>query len=216
MATVFRASALRRDDLMTSKKPNDQGIERFWHLLENMKQQKRRGWMEKLGMRNAESVAEHSYAVAMLSLFEAARRGSGYDRKQLLELALIHDLEESLTGDFTPKDKRKLGSREVLRRRNVAQREILAVIPSAARSGWVKRWTDLRLRRTREARLVKEMDLLEMALQARAYGEARPADKSGVREFYRSAENGIGNARLRKLVHVLGEGSPVTKKKVRR
>src|SRR2546422_10413003 len=104
---------------MSSKKMESQGLEDFWQLLERLKLEPRRGWKEKLRLSHVESVADHSYGVAMLCLFQAWSRG-GYDLELLLKLALIHDLDEAITGDLTPEDKRRLGLGDVLRRKRLA------------------------------------------------------------------------------------------------
>src|SRR5215831_5788817 len=99
-------------------------IEAFWAILARLKREQRRGWTQKLGLNDVESVADHSYAVAMLSLYEGLRRG-GYDLERLLRLALVHDLEEAIMGDFTPVDKKRLGRAKLERKRQAARRRIL-------------------------------------------------------------------------------------------
>src|SRR3989442_10684237 len=152
---------------MSSKKMESQCLEDFWPLLERLKLEPRRGWKERLRLSHVESVADHSYGVAMLCLFQAWSRG-GYDLERLLKLALIHDLDEAITGDLTPEDKRRLGLGEVLRRKNSAGKRIADSLPEKARLDWLEIWTDLRLRRRREGEPVKDLGQVEMALQANA------------------------------------------------
>src|SRR5882672_1722342 len=192
---------------MPSKKMDNRGLEGFWRLLERLKLEPRQGWKEKLRLEEVESVADHSYGVAMLGLFQAWSKG-GYDLERLLKLALLHDLDEAITGDMTPKDKRRLGHNEVWRRKRLARRSITSLVPEKARSEWIGLWTDLRLRRSKEARLVKDLDLVEMALQANAYS-MRAVGKSSrprVQEFYDSAMRGVKNPELRRVVErIAGE-----------
>src|SRR5712692_8278329 len=148
-----------------------------------LKNEPRRGWLQTLHVRKIESVADHSYGVAILALFEAERRG--YDVGHVLRLALVHDLEEAITGDLTPRDKRRLTLREVSRRKNRARQKILAVLPTAQKRGLERAWSELQRRRTREARLIKDLDKLEMALQAFDY-ESKGANAEEVKDFYRS------------------------------
>ena len=58
---------------------------------------RRAGWVEKLGMESPESVADHSYATAMLVM--ARSDEEGLDTALALRMALLHDLAESETGD---------------------------------------------------------------------------------------------------------------------
>src|SRR2546430_8971848 len=132
-----------------------QRLEDFWQLLERLKLEPRRGWKEKLRLSHVESVADHSYGVAMLCLFQAWSRG-GYDLERLLKLALIHDLDEAITGDLTPEDKPRLGLGEVLRRKRLAGRRIADSLPEKARSDWLGLWTEFWVRRKKKGGMGKE------------------------------------------------------------
>ncbi len=83
-----------------------------------------------------------------------------------------------------------------------AEAQILAGMPSQARSEYRRLWTDLKIGRSREARLVKNLDRLEMAFQAREY-EARGAGREKLAEFYRSALREMTDASLRRVVRGL-------------
>src|SRR5438309_11239827 len=126
---------------MSSKKMESQSLEDFWQLLERLKLEPRRGWEEKLRLSHVESVADHSYGVAMLCLIQAWSRG-GYDLERLLKLALIHDMDEAITGDLTPEDKRRLGLGEVSRSNRLAVRSIADTLREKTRSNWLEMWTD--------------------------------------------------------------------------
>src|SRR3989454_12159215 len=133
-----------------------QSLEDFWQLLEQLKLEPRRGWKEKLRFSHVESVADHSYGVAMLCLFQAWSRG-GYDLEHLLKLALIHDLDEAITGDLTPEDKRGLGLGEVLRRKRLAGERIGDLLPEKTRSDWLGLWADLWVRTSKGGGVGKDL-----------------------------------------------------------
>jgi 5'-deoxynucleotidase len=134
--------------------------------------------------------------VAILALFEAERRG--YDVGLTVRLALIHDLEEAITGDLTPRDKRELTAKKVLYRREIARSRIVKMLPVGRRREYREMWRDLTLGGTREARLVKDLDKLEMAFQAKYY-EVAGVQRKEVARFYRSAFRGISDTSLRKV-----------------
>jgi len=169
----------------------------FWKLASRLKNEPRRGWFQRVKLEEIESVADHSFGVAILSLFEAERRG--YDVGHVLELALVHDLEEAITGDLTPKDKRKLTPKIVSHRKRVAKERILANLPLRQRQRYQRIWNELVAGRTREARLVKDLDKLEMALQA-SYYESKGASTTEIKDFYRSARRAIKDGGLRKIL----------------
>jgi putative hydrolases of HD superfamily len=211
---TFRTSGQACDDLMPSKKMDSHRISDFWRLLERLKLEPRQGWKEKLRLRKTESVADHSYAVAMLALFHGWSRG-GYDLERLLKLALLHDLDEAITGDLTPQDKRKVGNREVSRRKTVARRRIVSILPGRARSEATRLWADLRLGRSKEARLVKDIDQLEMVMQANSYSRVKGGEFVGprVQEFYDSAVRRVKSPQLRKVVERIAKKDRLSSKR---
>ena len=155
---------------------------RFWQYAAGLKRESRKGWQNKVNGR-VESVADHSFGVALLALYEGERRG--YNLEKILKLALIHDLEEAITGDLTPKDKVRIGPTRVEKDRDAAIRELLSKLPSKSRASYLKLWIDLRRSQSKEARLVHQLDKVEMAFQANAYGKTIGQRK--MRDFYESA-----------------------------
>jgi putative hydrolase of HD superfamily len=175
----------------------DQVVE-FWKLALRLKDEPRRGWAQRLHIQKIESVADHSFAVAILSFFEAERRG--YDTFRVLQMALIHDLEEAITGDLTPKDKRAMDPKILTRRREGANRQVLAKLPPKMARQYRGVLREFKNGRTREARLVKDLDKFEMALQAWSY-ETRGTSRVELNGFYRSARAGIKDANLKKTLN---------------
>ncbi|MDF2757844.1 MAG: domain containing 2, partial [Thermomicrobiales bacterium] len=68
----------------------------------------RTGWLDRgLDAHRVESVADHSFGVALLAWVCALQRqaeGTPIDPERVLQLAIIHDLAEAKTGDSTPYD----------------------------------------------------------------------------------------------------------------
>jgi len=174
-------------------------LREIWRLASSLKLQKRRGWSEKRRVRHPESVADHSFAVALLALVEAERRG--YNVERILKLALIHDLEEALTGDLTPHEKERQGTSRIMKRKRDAMQQIIEVMPSETRTKLKRVWRELYLDQSREARLVHELDKLEMALQAHEYAEK--SRNSSFEDFYKSADSQIKDPRLRRTLDAL-------------
>jgi len=72
--------------------------------VEMLKEVRRQGWVDS-GIEDAESVADHTCAVALFVLFSSFSEGCGpVDRARALTMALIHDLAETKVGDITPAD----------------------------------------------------------------------------------------------------------------
>src|SRR2546427_2498213 len=155
------------------------------------------GWKQRLRLEKVESVADHSFGVAILALFEGEKRG--YDIGSLLKLSLIHDLEETVTGDLTPRDKRRVSKTSLSRMRTGAVLSIFGTLPKHSQRRYLKLSNDLRTGRTREARLVKSLDKLEMALQAKEY-ERRGIDRRKLADFYRSATRQVSDPALKRAL----------------
>ena len=168
---------------------------RFWKYGVALKREPRKGWQKRVEGR-VESVADHSFAVALLALYEGERRG--YDMEKILKLALIHDLEEAIIGDLTPRDKAYRGATRVQRDREIAIRELLSKLPAKSRPAYLKLWIDLRERRSKESRLVHQLDKVEMAFQAKEYGKL--TGQREMRDFYDSASRETNDPVLRKAL----------------
>ena len=151
----------------------------------------RAGW-ERRGVERPESVASHSWGVAWLVL---ALAPSDLDRGRALAYATLHDLAEVRTGDLTPAD----GVPPDVK----ARRERAAFADIARHAGapaLLDLWDAYEAKADRESRFVRELDRLDMALQALAY---RRAGAQGMREFLESADAAIADPALRPLVDAI-------------
>jgi len=164
-------------------------IPRFYGAVAALKRLVRTGWRQR-GVPEPESVAAHSWGVALLTLLRAEqRRAAGEDLDVLaaVRMALLHDLPECGTGDLTPAQRAALfGADPTVAK--AAQRDaerrvldaLLADAPAALRAGWTAAWETYRAGATPEARLVHDADALDAALQAaryRAEGGGRGLDE---------------------------------------
>ncbi len=125
------------------------------------------GWVMR-GVPNAESVADHSFGVAFISLILAELVEHPLDKAKLLTLALIHDLAESVvsdlpapaTGYFPSNAKRKAEERVLA--------ELLSRLPHRAEQ-WYNWWQEFESGTSPEGRLVRDADRLDMLIQAYVY-----------------------------------------------
>jgi putative hydrolase of HD superfamily len=169
----------------------------FWEFAAKLKAEPRRGWLKKLRLQRNESVADHSFALSILCLFEGERRG--YNVERLLKLALLHDLEEAITGDLTPLDKESRGENAVRTQKIAAREHLLSYFPNQNQRDYRELWSDLEDERSKEAQLVHELDKLEMALQANEYARGG-VEVTKLREFYESAMAAIKDPKLKRLL----------------
>jgi putative hydrolase of HD superfamily len=153
-------------------------------LVETMalKALRRAGWV-RAGVTAPESVAAHSWGVAWLVLVLLPRE---LNRERALTYALLHDLPEVRTGDITPHDGVSPEAKALAEAQ--AMRDILAALPRAEELSAL--WTAYELQDDEEARFVRQLDRLDMAVQALCYADA---DRS---EFLASAARVIDHPAL--------------------
>jgi len=147
-------------------------------------------------MAEPESVADHSYRTALMAMVYSDIRG--LDTPKVLKMALIHDLPEALVGDTIPGERT---GRQKQALESAAMRKILAGMPSEIRSEYWRLWLEFTRGRTGEARLVRQIDKLEMAVQAFEYGRGRPS--AGTEEFMETAMASIRDDDLRGLLELV-------------
>ena len=78
-----------------------ENIIELFHKAGELKNLKRTGWVMR-GIKDCESVAEHSFRTAFMRMLLAERFGVGREKTVCMEL--VHDLAESVVGDITPHD----------------------------------------------------------------------------------------------------------------
>ena len=148
-----------------------------------LKRLPRTGWVMR-GVPGAESIADHSYGVAFISLLLAQMVDQQVDQAKLLTIALIHDLPESVIGDlptpaavhFPPGAKRaaETGALDAL----------LGNLPCAAQ--WRSWWQEFEEGTSIEGRLVRDADRLDMLVQAHVYEQT--TGNRGLDEFWPASE----------------------------
>jgi putative hydrolase of HD superfamily len=135
-----------------------------------LKRLKRSGWLRcGVAPEQAESVAEHALGVGLLALVLPAAAGLAVDRDRCVALALVHDLAEAIVGDLTPHD--PIGPEEKHRRERAGMEQMAATLGDGG-AELLALWEEYEAGATAEARLVRELDVIEMAWQARAYQRA--------------------------------------------
>ena len=151
-----------------------------------LKTLRRAGWV-RVGVPGPESVADHSFRVALLALLLGPRLGLDVDT--MIRMALVHDLGEARLGDITPAD--RISKAEKSRDEAAAFGEIVDGLPEGP--ALFDLWREYETGATPEARAVRQLDKLEMAFQALAYERAHghPLD-----EFWASARAALSDPLL--------------------
>ena len=72
----------------------------FFKIASNLKNISKQGWIDKLSIEHPESVADHSYSMAIMAMIISDLEN--YNSEKILKMVLLHDLAESKIGDLTP------------------------------------------------------------------------------------------------------------------
>jgi len=157
----------------------------------------RQGWLRvAIPRERCESVAEHSFGVALLCLFLADSHFPEADVSKLLRIALLHDIGEARVGDITPHDGVSKAEKEAQER--IAVQQVLGALPRAAE--YVALWEEYEHGTSLEARLVRQVDRLEMGFQACIYEHLGAGDLS---EFYASTAKALESPELKAVLEEL-------------
>lgn len=162
-----------------------------------LKETKRRGWLER-DVPEPESVASHSYGLAVLALLTARERG--LDALKAVTIALMHDLAESVTGDLTPEMKEARGREASEKAEQEILEQLTMDLPEAQRSWLQSLIAEYYEGSTPEAGIVRQLDKLEMALQAAWYSASNRLGKREASEFIQSSMREISDPQLRRWV----------------
>lgn len=172
-------------------------LEDFFKNILDLKNIQRKGWIDKLGIKNPESVADHSYSMALMSMIVSDLHGLNTDK--IVKMSLLHDLAESNVGDFTPGEISKTRKLEL---ENDAMKKILEKLPQELIKNYQEVWNEFLTGNSEESIFVHEMDKLEMAFQAKQYLD-EGFSKEKIQPFIDSANNEIKNKDLKEIISKL-------------
>ena len=172
----------------------------FFETVGKLKATARSGWVE-AGIQKPESVADHTFRTSIICMIYSDLEG--LDELRVLRMALIHDLPEAITGDLTPLKKTR-GSKK---KENEAMNQILSLLPEEQREEYLAIWNEYQRGETREAKAVRQIDKLEMALQAKEYENTR-LPRQDLKRFMSSAEKVIEWSQLKNLLSFIQGETP--------
>ena len=165
----------------------------FLAIAAHLKAVPRQGWIEKLSIKNPESVADHTFSMAIIGM--SLSDSQNYNTEKILKMILLHDLAESITGDFTPQQK---SEHEKFILENNAFDKILNYLPENLRKQYFSIWEEYQKNDSKEANFVHQIDKLEMALQAKIYSKQIKLTDD-LKPFFDSAKREIKDPNLLKL-----------------
>ncbi len=125
----------------------------------------RTGWLFS-GVDRPESIAAHSYGVCLVALWIADHIDEPLDLGQLLRMALLHDIAESMLTDLPRPVKDILGDAALHDAEDLALDRLLQTDTDHP---WKRAHDDYRHRQSLEAKIVKAGDQIQMLHKALLY-----------------------------------------------
>ncbi len=150
----------------------EKNVLQFYVLCNKLKNLIRSGWVDwNVQKERLESVAEHIYSTQMLAIAMYSEFDYDLDLSKVIKMLAIHELEETIIGDFTPyqletEKKMEMGHRAVLK----------ALEPLEDKQYWIDLIMEFDARKSKEAIFAYQCDKLECDLQCKLYDEDNYVD----------------------------------------
>ncbi|XP_071951348.1 5'-deoxynucleotidase HDDC2-like [Antedon mediterranea] len=170
---------------------------RFFSMIHKLKTIKRAGWV-RTRVSNPESVPDHMYRMAIMSMFIPS--STGVNKNRIMKLALIHDMAECIVGDITPFD--NVSKDEKYRREQEAMQELTELAGPEVGQEIYTLWKEYEQQSTPEAKWVKDLDRYEMIQQAFDY-EKQENKLGSLQEFFDCTKGKFQNEEIKEWVNEL-------------
>lgn len=157
------------------------------------KRTKRNGWLRE-GIIEAESVADHSYRVAVMALIFGNKLN--VDTDKLVALSLLHDLAEGIMGDLVIERGLDINDQRRKVKEKLEFKIFKKMFNGVSRKDITTMFGEIINYATSEAKILKQLERLEMAVQALEYEEQYGKDLS---EFFENADYHISHPYLKEL-----------------
>ncbi|XP_063700315.1 5'-deoxynucleotidase HDDC2 [Culicoides brevitarsis] len=169
---------------------------KFLELVGGLKHIKRTGWVLR-DVKDCESISGHMYRMSVMTfLLEKNPENENLDRVKCMEMALVHDLAEAVVGDITP----YCGiSREEKQQRELEAMKDIAKLTNSGSDKLMELFHEYEKGETPEAKFVKDLDRLDLIMQAFEY-EKRDENPERLQEFFDSTEGKFQHPFVKKIV----------------
>ena len=154
---------------------NSEQFVEFQEIIGKLKHLRRTGWV----MRNvpcAETVASHSWRMALMAIQKESELSAlNVDTNKVIEMCLLHDVSEVIVGDIVPEEHQVTNKK--ISKAEKKELEINAIRTLSEKYNFPKLqnlFEEYEEQKTPEAVIVKNLDKLDMLLQAYEYLQQYP------------------------------------------
>lgn len=175
----------------------------FFRQMIKLKEVRRKGWVIR-DVKGPESVADHSFILSFLCYVYG--RKLGLDAMKCLKMGMIHDICEVHTGDIIygiREEDREMSLEEKREKEREGFERIVSLLPGEVSKEFRDLYQEFEQGKTKESRLVKDLDKLEMCMQAAEYSGK---GYRGLERFFEDGDRKIRNPEIRKAFRSVREG----------
>lgn len=171
-------------------------IIKFAKIIGKLKGLKRTGWV-KHRVSDPESIAEHSFRVAVLAMVLAPK--IKVDQLKSVKMALIHDIGEAEIGDIVTK-KGFIILPNLKEKKEVERKAVKRILQLIDKEEYIKLFDEFEENKTKEAKFIKQLDKLEMSIQASEYEDQQNLD---LEEFFEDTRIVVADKYLKEILEKL-------------
>jgi len=158
----------------------NKNVIKFAKEIGKLKSLERTGWKVR-GVKNPESVADHSFRATILGMLLSDLEG--LDTEKIIRMLLLHDIQEAISGDITSVDKEKMPDNgKSIEEKSI--KNILSYLPDDLKKKYLYLWKEMEEVVTKEAKFCKDVDKLEKMIQLREYEDEQPDRKNVLKVFW--------------------------------
>jgi len=173
---------------------NSNSLLEVFFEIQSLKNLFRQGWLQNgIAKKHCESVADHSFSTTMLAWLLAEEYFPEFNLTKVLQYSLIHEIGEIYAGDITPSD--KITDSKKYELESNAVKKVFNKLTNGDK--YIKLWEEFELAENKEAKFVKQLDKLEMALQAHYYESTLDLD---LHDFKESAKKVLTDEVLKEFM----------------
>lgn len=166
---------------LTSDFMKEKDFIEFARMVGKLKSIKRAGWVDRK-VTNPESVADHSFRATLIGMILSDLEK--LNTEKVMRMLILHDIEESVTGDIMAIDKVKMNKEELHNNQIRAIEKILSPLPESLKKSYISIWKEMEEGLTQEAKFCKDVDKLEMMIQTDDYEREDVSNKEKLRPFW--------------------------------
>lgn len=154
---------------------NSKQFVEFQEIIGRLKHLRRTGWV----MRNvhcAETVASHSWRMALMAIQKESELSAlNVDTNKVIEMCLLHDIGEAIIGDIVPEEHQVTNKKISKTEKNKLEINAIRTLSEKYKFPKLQNlFEEYEEQKTTEAVVVKNLDKLDMLLQAYEYLQQYP------------------------------------------